>query len=98
MCHHMEYWWTTKLVSRLCKTSFIGPHKFEIEHLERVTTDDNAYWRYPLQDDIQTINSDQILPCKINGTWDLGVNARMMKFVFKNAVPINNTFQKFLNA
>ena len=73
-------------------------HKFEIEHLERLTTDCDVYWRYPVPDDIQIINSDQILPCKIDGTWDLGVNGHMMKFVLKNSVPINNTFQKLLNS
>ena len=69
----------------------MGPHKFEIEHLERLTTDCDVYWRYLVPDDIQIINSDQILQCKIDGTWDLGVNGDMMKFVLKNAVPINNT-------
>ena len=70
---------------------------FVVEHLERSEKGKNVYWKYPIPDDVQIVVQEQILLVKINGEWDIGTNARAMKFVLKNSVPIQNTFNKLLS-
>ena len=70
---------------------------FVVEHLERLEKGKNVYWKYPIPDDVQIVVQEQILLVKINGEWDIGTNARAMKFVLKNSVPIQNTFNKLLS-
>ena len=41
-----------------------------IDHLERVTEDSNVQWRYPLSEDIHTVEIGQVLQIKVDGEWD----------------------------
>ena len=68
-----------------------------VEHLHRVAREEDDYWKYPLIDDIQKITTKKILPCKVDGNWDMFTYVRSIKFVLRNSIPINNTFQKLLN-
>ena len=41
-----------------------------IDHLELVTEDSNVQWRYPLSEDIHTVENGQVLQIKVDGEWD----------------------------
>ena len=75
----------------------LNDDEFMVEHLHRVASEKDDYWKYPLIDDTQKITTEQILPCKVDGDWDMFTNVRTIKFVLRNSIPINNTFQKLLN-
>ena len=70
-----------------------GEH-YIIEHLER-TNDTDDSWRYPVVDDVQRAHGSQILPCVVDGEWD--VLARSPTYLIRNAGEINNAVRKKFN-
>ena len=65
---------------------------YTIEHMQRCDSS-GMRWKYPLRSDIQTVCSDQIVPCNIIGSWDL--TKRVMTFVLDNHHAIEALFQSF---
>ena len=45
----------------------LNDDEFMVEHLHRVASEKDDYWKYPLIDDTQKITTEQILPCKVDG-------------------------------
>ena len=45
---------------------------YMVDHLQCVSKRKGCkqYWQWPIRDDIQEVESDQIIPCNIIGTWD----------------------------
>ena len=70
-----------------------GNGTYIVEHLERCNPNDGLRWRYPKQQDIQTVDVLQIIPCNIIGSWDL--SKRIMTFVLDNYHTIDALFQSF---
>ena len=68
-------------------------NSYVVEHLERVVVKINVQWKYPVSDDTQIVNHDQIMLWKVEGDWDLTASVRVMKFILKNSIQIRNAFQ-----
>ena len=77
-----------------CK-DVIDKDTYIVEHLERTRKGANLKWRYPTQEDIQTVEAEQILNCEINGTWDILAD-RNMNFTLHNHKVIEAKFSKLV--
>ena len=56
---------------------------FSVDHLHRVVAGSNKLWSYPSNEDIQDIETDQILDIDAKGEWDLR-DSRNTKFILLN--------------
>lgn len=65
--------------------------RYIVDHLERLTHD-NVYWKYPDPEDIQEVTAEQILPCSVDGEWDISEDDQM-EFTLRNAGAIKRVFQ-----
>ena len=68
----MGYKRKSKVVCWICKQIFVT-RSLLVDHLECVSKKKgcNQYWRYPIREDEQEVETDQIIPCNIIGSWDL---------------------------
>ena len=66
---------------------------YVVEHLEQVVVKIDVQWKYPVLDDTQIVNPDQVMPWKVEGDWDLTASVHVMKFILKNSIQIRNAFQ-----
>ena len=69
----------------------------KVDHLELTPRhkDDKSKWIRPLHDDIQVVNSVQILPCNIDGEWDFSSH-RQPVYVINNSLFIDSIFKQYL--
>ena len=67
--------------------------KFVVEHLEHVKQGSNLKWRYPVKDDITTVDADQVIICDITDGWDVHAD-RSMTFTLRKLEFINNMFSE----
>ena len=77
-----------------------GDRKFKVDHVERSPDDQNVFWKNPSADEIFTASREQMLPCKLNGNWEMEscTNTRVnMRYRLKNAQEIQNTFDRLMN-
>ena len=63
---------------------------YEIDHLHRDDANSDRLWKYPVVEDLQVAEKDQVLECDVDGEWDF--DARMPKFTLSNASNIINMF------
>ena len=65
-----------------------------IDHLHKLH-DQSRVWVYPSEDDIQYVDKDQILQCRIKGIWDIS-DSRNTKFKLLNEAVIEKMFQEHI--
>jgi hypothetical protein len=70
---------------------------YTVDHLERVEVNDDIYWKHKSKEDIQNVESDQILPCNVDGAWDPSQNIRNMTFRLHNADDMSKIFNIMKN-
>ena len=63
-----------------------------VDHLQRLSARDDTYWKRPHIDDIQDVNPVQIVPCPVDGEWDLTRWNAM--FVVKNSETIRKMYEQ----
>ena len=59
-----------------------------IDHLERLSKNDDVHWKRPRSDDVQDVLLIQILSRKVNGEWNF--EQRKPVYVIKNIDEISN--------
>ena len=70
-----------------------GDDTYTVEHLERCNPNQSKLWKYPSNPDIHTVNTVQIIPCNIIGSWDM--TRRVMTFNLENWEMIAVLFRSF---
>jgi hypothetical protein len=53
---------------------------FSVDHLRRALESSNSKWKYPSNEDIQEVSSEQIIKIKVQGDWDLVADSRKRLF------------------
>ena len=81
----------------VCKD--IGDDNYLVEHLERHPPSQNDFWRHPKVEDVQTVFKGKILPCRVDGVWEILAPAATRidsKYHLKNSQQIKNQFTKII--
>ena len=60
--------------------------------MEQLSTRDNSTWTRPRSDDIQDVKLMEIVPCPIDGEWDL--NRGKPLYVVKNSDAVSDNYEK----
>ena len=66
---------------------------YVVDHLHRTDSNLNSKWHYPSKEDKCIVEADQILPCQVQGQWDIA-DLRNTRFTLKNVKEIQEIFQK----
>ena len=66
---------------------------YVVDHLHRTDSNLNSKWHYPSKEDKCIVEADQILPCQVQGQWDI-TDLRNTHFTLKNVKEIQEIFQK----
>ena len=66
------------------------------DHLARSKKGCSLVWKYPLVDDTQTIDKDQIIPVQVVGDWNTSKRGRFMSFKLKNTSEIIKEFDNLV--
>lgn len=67
-----------------------------VDHQQRVLEGSHTKWKYPKREDVQTVESEQIIKCNIQGEWDFSADSRKRLFTITNIKDIVGAFQKFI--
>ena len=70
-----------------------GDGNYTVEHLERSDKNQSKLWKHKHHQDIQTVNTVQIIPTNIVGSWDM--EKRTMIFNLENWEMIDILFRSF---
>ena len=70
-----------------------GDDTYTVEHLEHCNPNQSKLWKHPSHPDIHTVNTVQIIPCNIIGSWDMA--RRVMTFNLENWEMIAVLFHSF---
>ena len=75
----------------------LGDGRYRIEHLHRVSNSQDDFWGNPTNDDIQEVQEEQIIQCKVLGEWEME-NTKLlrirMRYHLKYSKEIDNVFKK----
>ena len=74
-----------------------GDGHYLVDHLERESDENDYMWKYPLADDAHKVETDQIVPVKMVGGWNVTRNTRHMRFCVKNTADIAQKFHSLLD-
>ena len=79
------------MVSWYIKVQYDG--HYLVDHIEREREGNYYMWKYPLADDVHKVKTDQIVPVKVLGDWNMMRNTCHMRSCVKNAAHIEKKFQ-----
>ena len=85
-----KYDWYIGYVKSLDKNGM-----YSIDHLHRLLDGSHSKWKYPSREDVQLVESDQIIKCDIHGQWDYSADSRKRLFTVTNVKTICGEFKKF---
>ena len=68
-----------------------------VDHFHRVNKDCHNKWRYSSQEDVHTVEFEQIVNCVVHGKWDITPDTRKRLFTFKNIKDVKNAFNNHLD-
>ena len=74
-----------------------GDDHYLVDHLEREGDGNDYTWKYPLADNVHKVETNQIIPVKVLGDWNVMRNAYHMRFCVRNAADIAKKFYSFLD-
>ena len=71
--------------------------KLSVDHLHRELKNSDSKWKYPTREDVQEVDPEQIVQCKVQGDWDLSADSRKRLFTVTNIKTITFAFQKHVD-
>ena len=83
-----EYTWYIGYVKKIESDGFV------IDYMHRVADKSNLKWKYPEIEDVEMTEDSQIVPCKVEGVWDITADARIRLFTLTNVKHVRNAFLK----
>ena len=70
--------------------------QLSVDHLARSTKNSHSKWKYPSKEDVQLVETDQIVDCEIVGEWDMTADSRKRFYTLNNAKDIAYSVKQYI--
>ena len=68
-----------------------------VDHLHCTSKSSDSKWKYPTREDVQEVEPEQIVKCKVQGELDLSADSRKRLLTVTNIRTITYAFQKHVD-